>query len=58
MTCRFPNCDWPADRCDLDHTIPYGRGGPTHASNIKCACRFHYLLKTLWTGLMGWYGKQ
>src|SRR2546430_2463192 len=23
MTCRFPGCDEPADRCDVDHTIPY-----------------------------------
>ena len=23
LTCRFPGCDKPAMRCDLDHTIPY-----------------------------------
>ena len=37
LTCRFPGCDRAAIRCDLDHTIPFGEGGPTHASNLKCS---------------------
>ena len=49
LTCRFPGCDEPADRCDLDHTIPYPVG-PTCASNLGCLCRKHHLLKTFW----GW----
>ncbi len=44
MTCRWPGCDKPAWACDLDHTIPYAAGGPTHASNLKCYCRTHHLL--------------
>jgi hypothetical protein len=39
LTCRWPGCDKPAFDCDLDHTIPYAAGGPTHASNLKCYCR-------------------
>ncbi len=54
LTCRAPGCDRPATRCDLDHTVPYAKGGATHASNIKCLCRFHHLLKTFW----GWRDKQ
>jgi hypothetical protein len=54
LTCRFPGCDRPALECDLDHTIPYGDGGRTHASNLKCLCRLHHLLKTFW----GWCDKQ
>lgn len=46
LTCRFPGCDRAAIRCDLDHTIPFGEGGFTHASNLKCLCRIHHLLKT------------
>ena len=46
LTCRFPGWDRAAIRCDLDHTIPFGEGGPTHASNLKCLCRIHHLLKT------------
>jgi Domain of unknown function (DUF222) len=48
LTCRFPGCDKPATRCDLDHTIPYRDGGRTHASNLKCLCRLHHLIKTFW----------
>ncbi|GAB3021323.1 HNH endonuclease signature motif containing protein [Mycobacterium bourgelatii] len=49
LTCRFPGCDVPAARCDIDHTAPWPFG-PTHPSNLKCACRKHHLLKTFWTG--------
>jgi len=32
--------------------------GPTHASNIKCYCRFHHLLKTFYCGVGGWREQQ
>ena len=54
LTCRFPGCDKPAACCDLDHTIPYQDGGRTHASNVKCLCRLHHLVKTFW----GWRDQQ
>jgi hypothetical protein len=54
LTCRWPGCDRPAADCDLDHTIPYARGGPTHASNLKSYCRTHHLVKTFW----GWRDQQ
>jgi hypothetical protein len=47
MTCRFPGCDRPAECCDIDHTVPYPLGS-THASNLKCLCRKHHLLKTFY----------
>lgn len=53
ITCRFPGCDEPADHCDIDHTIPYPVG-PTCASNTKCLCRKHHLLKTF----CGWRDRQ
>lgn len=53
MTCRFPGCDEPAQHCDIDHTIAYP-AGPTQASNLKCLCRKHHLLKTFW----GWHDEQ
>jgi hypothetical protein len=54
LTCRWPGCDRPAHDCDLDHTIPHADGGPTHASNLKCYCRTHHLVKTFW----GWRDQQ
>jgi Domain of unknown function (DUF222) len=54
LTCRWPGCDRPALHCDLDHTIPYRQGGPTHAANLKCYCRTHHLVKTF----CGWRDKQ
>jgi hypothetical protein len=53
LTCRFPGCHHPATACDVDHTIPYPYGS-TCASNLKCLCRFHHLLKTFWGGPNGW----
>jgi hypothetical protein len=57
LTCRFPGCDHPADRSDIDHTIPYPTG-PTCASNLKCLCRKHHLLKTFYNGPDGWRDRQ
>ena len=54
LTCRFPHCAVPATDCDIDHVIPHGDGGPTHASNLSCKCRSHHLLKTFW----GWRDEQ
>ncbi len=58
LTCRFPGCGKPADFCDVDHTVPYDAGGPTHASNLKLLCRKHHLLKTFWCGPDGWHDEQ
>jgi hypothetical protein len=57
LTCRWPGCDKPAYDCDIDHTVPWPVG-PTHASNTKCYCRFHHLLKTFYCGVGGWREQQ
>lgn len=57
LTCRFPNCDEPAESCDVDHAIPWPFG-PTHPSNLRAECRKHHLLKTFWTGPDGWSDVQ
>jgi hypothetical protein len=54
MMCMFPGCSRPAEFCDIDHTEPYPNGC-THASNTKCLCRIHHLLKTFW---VGWSDRQ
>ncbi len=51
VTCRFPGCRRPAERCDLDHREPFDhqdpdRGGPTTPCNLDPLCRHHHRLKT------------
>lgn len=50
LTCRFPGCDKPAVRADIDHGHPWGDGGHTHPSSLLTRCRLHHLLKTFWDG--------
>ena len=58
LTCRFPNCDRPAEFCDVDHAVAYPLGA-THPSNLRCLCRKHHLLKTFWAGATtGWHDEQ
>jgi hypothetical protein len=45
QTCRSPTCGQPAWRGDLDHTIPYHRGGRTCRCNLGGFCRGHHRLK-------------
>lgn len=49
-TCRFPGCDVPAHRCDLDHVRPYSRSHATSDQELSSAHRPHHNLKTagLW----------
>ena len=50
--CRFPGCDVPAERCDLDHVhrwdhdADHGGGSETSTDNLHCLCRRHHRLKT------------
>ena len=49
--CRFPGCSTAADRCDLDHVVPFDhddprRGGWTVPENLACLCRYHHRAKT------------
>ena len=55
--CVHPGCR--ATRTEDDHTIAHADGGPTHASNLKCLCRHHYLFAKLPTRLYrGQHGKD
>ncbi|MFI8566737.1 DUF222 domain-containing protein [Rhodococcus sp. NPDC078407] len=58
-TCRHPGCDVPAQKCEIDHIVPYLHrdpmtGGWTIDTNLHCLCRYHHSLKTmgLWTPVM------
>ncbi len=45
-TCVFPWCSRPARSCDIDHSVPHARGGPTASDNTAPLCRRHHRLKT------------
>ena len=49
LTCRrcgHPGCGLPGHLCEVDHTIPYSRGGPTSARNGGLECDGHNRWKT------------
>ncbi|GGL25900.1 hypothetical protein H9L10_04700 [Phycicoccus endophyticus] len=62
-TCRMWGCTRPADRCDLDHTLPWPEGG-TDPGNLAALCRRHHRMKHQgrWryrlddTGSVTWHG--
>jgi hypothetical protein len=40
--CTHPSgCDVPAEQCDVDHIVPYSRGGLTTQANGRCRCSVH-----------------
>ncbi|WP_162893338.1 HNH endonuclease signature motif containing protein [Microbacterium halotolerans] len=43
--CRFPGCDRPFRRCDIDHTTDWARGGETTVTNLGALCRHHHTLR-------------
>jgi hypothetical protein len=44
-TCLYPGCDRPATRCELDHPIPYNRGGTTSSRHLVPLCKRHHKVK-------------
>lgn len=50
-TCTAPGCRRPAQQCDIDHVIPYARGGRTCECNCQPLCRRHHRCK----GSAGWH---
>ncbi|MGW0160514.1 DUF222 domain-containing protein [Mycobacterium sp. NPDC003323] len=53
LICRWPGCNIPIQRCDVDHTTPWPYGS-THPSNTKLYCRIHHLIKTF----HDWHDRQ
>ncbi|HEU5269734.1 MAG TPA: DUF222 domain-containing protein, partial [Jatrophihabitans sp.] len=49
-TCVFPTCQQPGYRCEPDHTMPFGQGGPTRRDNLALTCRRHNRAKATGTG--------
>jgi hypothetical protein len=43
--CTHPYCDLPADQCQIDHIIPWEKGGLTEQENGRLLCGFHNRLR-------------
>jgi hypothetical protein len=43
--CTHECCDIAADRCEIDHVIPFSAGGRTEQENGEVACGFHNRLR-------------
>jgi hypothetical protein len=59
-TCGFPSCNRTAENTDIDHSIPFQRGGPTSQTNGHCLCRRHHRAKQSrhWTVTRGAGGES
>jgi hypothetical protein len=40
--CTHPGCTVPAERCEVDHVVPFAEGGPTNQSNATLLCPAHH----------------
>lgn len=43
--CRFPACDRPGIRCEIDHRHAWEDGGGTDRDNCECLCSRHHHVK-------------
>lgn len=41
LVCPWPDCNVPADRCEVHHIVAHNRGGHTTPSNLSMLCRYH-----------------
>jgi hypothetical protein len=39
--CTHPYCETSAEECQIDHIVPYAKGGPTNQENAQAQCGFH-----------------
>jgi heme-degrading monooxygenase HmoA len=57
--CVWPGCDRPAHQCQVDHGVPFARGGPTDAANAGPMCASHNRFKgqghTVWRDPGGYW---
>lgn len=45
-TCAEPHCSTPAERCEIDHVVPFDRGGTSTPENLQPRCKRHHQVKT------------
>ena len=44
-TCTHPTCEVSAERCQVDHIVPWAAGGPTTQENGRLLCGYHNRLR-------------
>jgi hypothetical protein len=58
-TCVFPTCNRRSIHCDIDHTVPFDKGGRTCKCNLAPLCRTHHRIikqHPSWKLLQPWPG--
>nr|WP_246231923.1 HNH endonuclease signature motif containing protein [Nakamurella aerolata] len=45
QTCMAPGCSQPAFRTEVDHCVPFSKGGKTDAANLGLLCKHHHRSK-------------
>jgi len=43
--CMGPGCNMPAERCQIDHNVPWEVGGQTRLDNLTPFCQGHHTVK-------------
>jgi hypothetical protein len=56
--CVHQYCDRPAERCEIDHIMPWSKEGPTTQENGQALCAFHNRLKNDGTPESGAHGPE
>src|SRR5699024_8710713 len=41
LVCPWPECNVPADRCQVHHLHPHNLGGQTSPENLTMLCKYH-----------------
>jgi hypothetical protein len=41
----YESCDLPAEKCQIDHIVPWNEGGLTTQENGRVHCAFHNRLR-------------
>jgi hypothetical protein len=56
--CTHEYCDRPAERCEIDHIVPFTQEGPTTQENGRVLCGFHNRLRNYGPPESGGHGPE
>jgi hypothetical protein len=58
LECTHEYCDLPAERCQIDHIVPWNKGGETTQENGRVHCGFHNRLRNYGPPESGSHGPE